>query len=63
MNKKKTPKKDFYGLLGVAKNSVLQEIKSAYKKLALKFHPDKQKPEDRDEQLKSLRRSLNHTLC
>ena len=34
-------KRDYYEVLGVAKNATDQQIKSAYRKLALQFHPDR----------------------
>lgn len=41
MSKTNNSSKDYYGILNIPKEATEQQIKKAYKKLAMKWHPDK----------------------
>ncbi|WP_371195927.1 DnaJ C-terminal domain-containing protein [Glaciecola sp. SC05] len=46
--------KDYYKILGVKDNADIKEIKKAYRKLALKFHPDVSAQDNAEEQFKEV---------
>jgi DnaJ-class molecular chaperone len=46
--------KDYYQILGVGKTASLDEIKKAYRKLALEYHPDRNKSKEAAEKFKEV---------
>ncbi len=49
-----TGKRDYYEVLGVEKGASQQKIKKAYRKLAMKYHPDRSKEPDAEKKFKDI---------
>lgn len=47
-------KRDYYEVLGVARDASEKDVKSAYRKLAMKYHPDKSNASDAEERFKEI---------
>ena len=55
-------KRDFYEILGVSKSADDKEIKKAYRKIAMKYHPDRN-PDDKkaEEKFKEAAEAVSYT--
>jgi molecular chaperone DnaJ len=52
-------KRDYYEVLGVDKNASKQDIKRAYRKLAKKYHPDKNKSPEAEDKFKEIQEAYD----
>ena len=54
MDHKQTMGKNYYSILGIGKDASDDDIKKAYRKMALKYHPDKNKAKDAEDKFKEV---------
>lgn len=51
---------DYYKVLGISKNASNEEIKKAYKKLAMEYHPDLNPSSDAEEKMKEINEAYEY---
>ena len=49
-----TSKRDYYDVLGISRDATEEEIKKAFRKLALEFHPDRNRSEGAEDRFKEV---------
>src|SRR5208283_3478243 len=47
-------KRDYYEVLGVPRNATKDEVKNAYRKMAMQYHPDRNKSPEAEERFKEI---------
>ncbi|MHA1338435.1 MAG: molecular chaperone DnaJ [Promethearchaeota archaeon] len=52
-------KRDYYDVLGVSRDASQEEIKRAFRKLALKYHPDRNKSPEAEEKFKEIQEAYS----
>ena len=52
-------KRDYYEVLGIARTASQEEIKSAFRKLARKYHPDVNDAPDAEERFKEINEAFD----
>lgn len=53
---------DYYKILGVSKNATEDEIKKAYRKLAMKYHPDLNSSKDAEDKMKEINEAYEQVM-
>ncbi|MGB9620817.1 MAG: DnaJ domain-containing protein [Brevinematia bacterium] len=51
--------KNYYKILGIDRNATIREIKSAYRKLVMKYHPDVSRSRETEEMFKLINEAYN----
>jgi molecular chaperone DnaJ len=49
-----TAKRDYYDVLGISKNATQDEVKRAFRRLAMQYHPDRNKAADAEQKFKEI---------
>jgi molecular chaperone DnaJ len=47
-------KRDYYEVLGISKSASQDEVKKAFRKLAMQYHPDRNKASDAESKFKEI---------
>lgn len=54
--------KDYYKILGIQKDATDRQIKKAFRKLAVKYHPDKNKKKGAEEKFREIAEGVNWSI-